>query len=48
MILIDTILMETRASAFKAFAVEGMVASGAKGIAPDVGQGDTDPDWQPM
>ena len=34
-------------STFKGFAVEGMAASGAKGIAPDVGQ-ETDPEWQPM
>ena len=29
-------------------AVEGMRASGAKGIVPDAGQEDPDPDWQPV
>lgn len=28
--------------------VEVVRASGAKGIAPDAGQDDTDPDWQPL
>jgi len=29
-------------------AVEGIAASGAKGIAPDVGHDEPDPDWQPI
>ena len=33
---------------FKLSAVEGMGASGAKGTAPDAGQEDPDPDWQPV
>jgi len=33
---------------FNQFAVEGIGAAGAKGIAPAVGRDDTDPDWQPM
>lgn len=33
---------------FDTFAVEGMQASGANGIAPDAGQDETDPDWQPV
>lgn len=35
-------------SRFNPFAVEGTGTSGAKGIAPGVGQDETDPDWQPM
>jgi hypothetical protein len=31
-----------------AFAVEGSVAPGAKGVAPGAGQPDNDPDWQPL
>ncbi len=30
------------------FAVEGAGTSGAKGIAPDVGPQETDPEWQPV
>lgn len=30
------------------FAVEGTLASGAKGIAPDAGQQDPDSEWQPL
>lgn len=30
------------------FAVEGIGAPGAKGIAPGAGQADADPDWQPV
>jgi hypothetical protein len=30
------------------FAVEGIGACGAKGVAPHAGQEDTDPDWQPV
>jgi hypothetical protein len=33
---------------FRFSAVEGMGASGAKGVAPDAGQQEPDPDWQPM
>jgi hypothetical protein len=33
---------------FNQFAVEGIGAAGAKGIAPVAGLDDTDPDWQPM
>jgi len=33
---------------FHQFAVEGIGAAGAKGIAPAAGRDDTDPDWQPM
>ena len=33
---------------FKFSAVEGMGASGAKGIAPGAGQAEPDPDWQPI
>lgn len=32
---------------FHLFAVEGIGAAGAKGVAPAAGD-DTDPDWQPM
>jgi hypothetical protein len=32
---------------FHPFAVEGISAAGAKGVAPAAGD-DTDPDWQPM
>ena len=32
---------------FNQFAVEGMGAIGAKGVAPIAGD-DTDPDWQPV
>jgi hypothetical protein len=35
-------------SSFNPFAVEGHRASGAKGIVPDAGQEQTDPDWQPL
>ncbi|WP_268244960.1 hypothetical protein [Rhodanobacter panaciterrae] len=35
-------------SVFHQFAVEGIGAAGAKGIAPTAGRDDTDPDWQPM
>ncbi len=41
--------MPARLDGFDLFAVVEVVgASGAKGIAPDAGQGDTDPDWQPL
>ena len=30
------------------FAVEGTGTFGANGVAPNVGQDETDPDWQPM
>jgi hypothetical protein len=33
---------------FDWFAVEGIRAPGAKGIAPGAGQVNTDPDWQPV
>jgi hypothetical protein len=33
---------------FNPFAVEGTGTPGAKGVAPGVGQDETDPDWQPM
>lgn len=33
---------------FDPFAVEGIRACGAKGIAPHAGQEDADPDWQPV
>ncbi|MEO9216447.1 MAG: hypothetical protein ABI227_12470 [Rhodanobacter sp.] len=33
---------------FNQFAVEGIGATGAKGVAPAAGLDDTDPDWQPM
>jgi hypothetical protein len=32
---------------FNQFAVEGIGAAGAKGVAPAAGD-DTEPDWQPM
>jgi hypothetical protein len=35
-------------SSFNPFAVEGHRASGTKGIVPDAGQEQTDPDWQPL
>jgi hypothetical protein len=35
-------------SSFNPFAVEGNRASGTKGIVPDAGQEQTDPDWQPL
>lgn len=35
-------------SRFNPFAVEGTGTFGANGVAPDVGQDETDPDWQPM
>ncbi len=42
-------LRESRFSAavLDPFAVEGMHACGAKGIAPHAGHGATDPHWQP-
>ncbi len=40
--------IRTRSSCFNLFAVEGMVSSGAKGIAPDAGQQEPDADWQPI
>jgi hypothetical protein len=33
---------------FRFSAVEGIGASGAKGVAPDAGQAEPDPDWQPI
>jgi hypothetical protein len=33
---------------FNPFAVEGTGTPGEKGVAPGVGHGETDPDWQPM
>jgi hypothetical protein len=30
------------------FSVEGSGASGAKGVAPDAGQAQPAPDWQPL
>jgi hypothetical protein len=33
---------------FDQFAVEGIRAPGAKGVAPGAGPDDTDPDWQPV
>lgn len=36
------------ANIFSFSAVEGMGASGAKGVAPDAGQAQPDPDWQPI
>ncbi|HWX65148.1 MAG TPA: hypothetical protein VNZ27_01845 [Rhodanobacter sp.] len=33
---------------FDQFAVEGIRAFGAKGIAPNAGHEETDPDWQPV
>ncbi len=41
-------LIGTRPSSFNPFAVDGMVSSGAKRIAPDVGQQEPDADWQPI
>ena len=35
-------------SSFNPFAVEGVRAPGAKGIAPGAGQEEPDPDWQPL
>ena len=41
--------MFLRLPRFKPFAVVEVVrASGAKGVAPDAGQDETDPDWQPV
>ena len=33
---------------FSQFAVEGIGAAGAEGVAPAAGFDDTDPDWQPI
>ena len=33
---------------FNPCAVEGTGTFGANGVAPDVGQDEADPDWQPM
>ncbi|WP_267895674.1 hypothetical protein [Rhodanobacter thiooxydans] len=35
-------------SLFDPFSVEDGGASGAKGIVPDAGQEQVDPDWQPL
>jgi hypothetical protein len=37
-----------QSSRFNPFAVVGTGTLGAKGVAPNVGQDETDPDWQPM
>jgi hypothetical protein len=38
----------SRSPRFNPFAAEGTGTLGAKGVAPSVGQDETDPDWQPM
>lgn len=40
--------IRTFSFSFNTFAVEGTLSSGAKGLAPDVGQQEPDTDWQPI